>query len=145
MATRKKQGTGNGERGMAAARVPTRPVVVDAAHCWLERTNPLVGVSIRVAQNIWDAARGGDTQRLHWLFQEIEAANPILFTCIDRRQSAIAGFLLKVSALPSADQALADIRQAKKVGMLSIDELLLKTSTIMSDATIPIEERVEQT
>ena len=44
-----------------------------------------------------------------------------------------------------ADQALADIRQAKKVGILSIDELLLKTSTIMSDTTITIEERIEQT
>ena len=90
------------------AKPPVRQVVVDAAHCWLERTNPLIGVSIRTAQNIWDAARGGDTQRLHWLFQEIEAANPILFTCIDRRQSAIAGFQLKVTALPSADQTLAD-------------------------------------
>ena len=88
--------------------VPVRPVVIDAAHCWLERTNPLVGVSIRTAQGIFDAARSGDTQRLHWLFQEIEAANPVLFTCIDRRQSAIAGFQLKVSALPSMEGELAD-------------------------------------
>ena len=88
--------------------VPTRPVVVDAAHCWLERTNPLVGVSIRTAQNIWDAARAGDTQRLHWLFNEIESANPVLFTCIERRQAAIAGFQLKVSALPSMEGGLAD-------------------------------------
>ncbi len=90
------------------ARVPERPVKIDAAHSWLERTNPLVGLSIRTAQNIFDCARAGDTQRLHWIFQEIEAANPILFTCIDRRQSAIAGFRLKVSALPSAEGALAD-------------------------------------
>ena len=92
----------------APARVPQRSVVIDAAHCWLERTNPLVGVSIRTAQGIFDAARSGDTQRLHWLFQEIEAANPVLFTCIDRRQSAIAGFQLKVSALPSMEGELAD-------------------------------------
>lgn len=44
-----------------------------------------------------------------------------------------------------ADQALADIRQAKKVGVLSIDELLLKTSTIMSDTKMPTGERIEQT
>ena len=44
-----------------------------------------------------------------------------------------------------ADQALADIHQAKIIGILSIDELLLKTSTIMSDSTIPIEERIKQT
>ena len=92
----------------APTRVPQRPVVIDAAHCWMERTNPLVGVSIRTAQGIFDAARAGDTQRLHWLFQEIEAANPVLFTCIDRRQSAIAGFQVKVSALPSMEGDLAD-------------------------------------
>lgn len=90
------------------ARVPERRVKVDAAHCWLERTNPLVGLSIRTAQSIFDCARAGDTQRLHWIFQEIEAANPILFTCIERRQSAVAGFRVKVSALPSEEGALAD-------------------------------------
>ena len=92
----------------APARVPDRKVALDAAHCWLERTNPVAGLSIRTAQNIFDAARSGDTQRLHWLFQEIESANPILFTCIERRQSAVAGFQLKVSALPSMDGSLAD-------------------------------------
>ena len=94
--------------GGAPARVPRRAVEIDAAHCWLERSNPLVGVSIRTAQSIFDAARSGDTQRLHWLFQEIEAANPVLFTCIERRQSAIAGFQVKVSALPSMEGSLAE-------------------------------------
>ena len=112
MATKKNHGTGKRGQGRApgspAVRVPVRPVTVDAAHCWLERTNPLIGVSIRTAQNIWDAARGGDTQRLHWLFNEIEAANPILFTCIERRQAAIAGFQNKVSVLPSMEGDLAD-------------------------------------
>ena len=92
----------------APARVPDRTVKLDAAHCWLERSNPLAGLSIRAAQSVFDAARSGDTQRLHWLFQEIESANPILFTCIERRQSAVAGFQLKVSALPSMDGSLAD-------------------------------------
>ena len=100
MATKKKI--------QSTPRVPLRPVVLDAAHCWLERTNPLVGVSIRTAQSIWDAARSGNTQRLHWLFNEIESANPILFTCIERRQAAIAGFQPKVSALPSMEGSLAD-------------------------------------
>lgn len=90
------------------ARVPERKLQLDAAHCWLERSNPVHGLSIRTAQAIFDAARNGDTQRLHWLFQEIEAVNPILFTCIDRRQAAIAGFQLKVSALPSMEGSLAD-------------------------------------
>ena len=107
MATKRAEGKGKREEG-AVARVPQRPVVIDAAHCWMERTNPLIGVSIRTAQGIFDAARAGDTQRLHWLFQELEAANPLLFTCIDRRQSAIAGFQVKVSALPSMEGNLAD-------------------------------------
>ena len=92
----------------APARVPDRTVKVDAAHCWLERSNPLAGLSIRAAQSVFDAARSGDTQRLHWIFQEIEASNPLLFTCIERRQSAIAGFQWKVSPLPSMEGMLAD-------------------------------------
>ena len=90
------------------ARVPARTVQLDAAHCWLERSNPLAGLSVRAAQSIFDCARAGDTQRLHWLFQEIEAANPLLFTCIERRQSAVAGFRTAVSALPSQEGGLAD-------------------------------------
>ena len=108
MATKKSGKVKVNSEKLPPPHVPTRPVVVDAAHCWLERTNPLVGVSIRTAQNIWDAARAGDTQRLHWLFNEIESANPVLFTCIERRQAAIAGFQLKVSALPSMEGSLAD-------------------------------------
>lgn len=92
----------------APARVPERKPKLDAAHCWLERSNPLAGVSIRTAQSIFDCARAGDTQRLHWLYQEIEAVNPILFTCIDRRQSAIAGYVPKFSVIPSMEGDLAD-------------------------------------
>ena len=107
MATRKK--LAKEVNGAARpARVPVRKAELDAAHCWLERTNPVSGLSIRTAQSIFDAARSGDTQRLHWLFHEIESSNPILFTCIERRQSAVAGFQLKVSALPSMDGSLAD-------------------------------------
>lgn len=90
------------------ARVPERPVKLDAAHCWLERSNPLAGVSIRTAQSIFDSARAGDTQRLHWLYHEIEAVNPILFTCIERRQSAIAGYIPKFAVIPSMDGKLAE-------------------------------------
>jgi len=80
----------------------------DAAQSWLERTNPLSGLSIRNALSIWDCARTGDTQRLHWLFQEIEAANPILMMCVERRNSALAGFAPLVTVQPSADDVLGD-------------------------------------
>ncbi|MGN0846823.1 MAG: DUF935 family protein [Kiritimatiellia bacterium] len=78
-----------------------------AAQAWLERMNPLAGLSIREAQGIFDAARDGDTQRLHWLFQEIEAANPALLVCVERRASAIAGFRWTVSEIAARDGALA--------------------------------------
>ena len=135
MATKKSGKVKVNSEKLPPPHVPTRPVVVDAAHCWLERTNPLVGVSIRTAQNIWDAAsirtaqniwdaaRAGDTQRLHWLFNEIESANPVLFTCIERRQAAIAGFQLKVSALPSMEGGLAD-EQKDAVEIENFTEML---------------------
>ena len=77
----------------------------DAGQAWIERTNPLRGLSIREAQMIFDAARGGDTQRLHWIFQEIEAANPTLMTCVERRASALAA-LMAVSVLVPLGMAL---------------------------------------
>lgn len=93
------------------ARVPVRREKKTAAMAWLEKTNPLVGLSIRTAQNIFDCARQGDTQRLHWLFQEIEAVNPILFTCLERRQAALAAFQWNVTCRPQTDQKLAEEQQ----------------------------------
>ena len=91
------------------ARVPNQQPANDAAKCWLEKTNPLVGLSIRTAQAIFDAARAGDTQRLHWLFQEIEAVNPALFTCIERRESAVANFQWSVTSRPESSPLIASM------------------------------------
>jgi tetratricopeptide (TPR) repeat protein len=44
-----------------------------------------------------------------------------------------------------ADEALADIRMAKEVGLKSLEELILKASVKMANDTIPIDERVEET
>ena len=100
------------------ARVPERPLRTNDADCWLSRTNPLVGVSIRTAQAIFDAARAGDTQRLHWLYQEIEAKDPVLMTCIERRSAAIANFTWNVSARPNADKVLADEQQSAALELI---------------------------
>ena len=94
------------------ARVPERRLVKDAAAAWLERSNPLTGLSIQTAQNIFDCARQGDTQRLHWLYHEIEAKNPVLMTCIERRAAAIANFTWSVTPRAEADRSLADEQQA---------------------------------
>lgn len=100
------------------ARVPERPLRTNDADCWLSRTNPLVGVSIRTAQAIFDAARAGDTQRLHWLYQEIEAKDPVLMTCIERRAAAIANFTWNVSARPNADKVLAEEQQSAALELI---------------------------
>lgn len=89
--------------------MPTRPIRTrrDAGQAWIERTNPLRGLSIREAQMIFDAARGGDTQRLHWIFQEVERANATLMTCVERRTSAIAMLPWSATVRASADETLA--------------------------------------
>lgn len=86
--------------------MPTRPIRTrrDAGQAWIERTNPLRGLSIREAQMIFDAARGGDTQRLHWIFQEVERANATLMTCVERRTSALAMLPWSATVRASADE-----------------------------------------
>ncbi|MBR1608020.1 MAG: DUF935 family protein [Kiritimatiellae bacterium] len=81
-----------------------------AASSWLERTNPLAGLSIRAAQRIYDAARGGDFSRIQYLYSEIERENPVLMTCVDRRASALSGLGWKVST--QRDGAEADEQKA---------------------------------
>ena len=79
----------------------------NATAAWLEKFNPLSGMSIQDLQNVFDAARGGDTQRLHWIFQEIEAVNPTLSVCVDRRASAMANFQWRIAEKATADSSLA--------------------------------------
>lgn len=96
----------------------------DAGTAWIERTNPLAGLSIREAQAVFDAARGGDTQRLHWIFREVEAADPTLMTCVERRASALASLPWRVASRPSADPALgAEQRDAAERLVAGIDNL----------------------
>ena len=61
-----------------------------AADAWIERTNPLTRLSLRAAQNIYDTARGGSYTRLQYIYSEIERTDPTLFTCVDRRLSALS-------------------------------------------------------
>ena len=81
-----------------------------AASAWLERTNPLAGLSIRAAQRIYDAARGGDFSRIQYIYSEIEQEDPVLMTCVDRRASALSGLGWKVST--QQDGAEADEQKA---------------------------------
>lgn len=68
-----------------------RPMTGDKAlDSWMEATNPLRGLSISGAQGIFDCARRGDTRNLQWLYNEMEAAMPVLMVCAERRAAALS-------------------------------------------------------
>lgn len=80
-------------------RPPWRPTVLgkaktangdDLLDSWLTATNPLTGLSITSAQSLFDCARRGDTRQLHWLYNEMEAAMPVLMVCAERRSAALS-------------------------------------------------------
>ena len=88
-----------------------------AADAWLERMNPLRGLSIRQAENIYDAARGGTYALLHLLYSEIEKTDPVLLTCVERRAAALAGLGWKADTVAGADAGLAK-EQSAAIGEL---------------------------
>ena len=69
-----------------------------SAQAWIERTNPLTRLSLRAAQSIYDTARGGGYTRLQYIYAEIEKTDPTLFTCVDRRLSALSALGWRVVA-----------------------------------------------
>lgn len=79
----------------------------NATIAWLERSNPLRGLSIAAANSIFDCARNGDTQRLHWMYQEIETQNPVLSMATTRRAGAAANFAWRVSERAAMDGSLS--------------------------------------
>ena len=96
----------------------------DASMAWLERTNPLTGMTIRDLQNVFDCARNGDTQRLHWIFNEIESVNPVLLVCVERRASAVANFQWRVAERASQDgQLSAEQKDAVETFLGDIENL----------------------
>ena len=95
-----------------------------ASLAWLERSNPLSGLSISEAKSIFDAARAGNTQRLHWLYQEIETQNPVLSMCVTRRSGAAAGFNWSVAERASKNGALSgEQKDAVETFLADIDNL----------------------
>lgn len=96
----------------------------DRTRAWLERTNPLLGLSVSQAQGIFDAARGTGSALLHRIYAEIESADPILMTCVERRASALACMGWRANVLAESDAGLAD-EQRKEIAELAngIDNL----------------------
>ena len=78
-----------------------------AYNAWLERTNPLAGLSVHRARSLYDAARAYGSPRLQYTYDEIELTDPVLLTCTERRASAIAGMGWKFRARAASDATLA--------------------------------------
>ena len=79
----------------------------NATLAWLERSNPLRGLTISQANMIFDCARNGDTQRLHWMYQEIETQNPVLSMATTRRAGAAPNFAWRVVQRAAMDGSLS--------------------------------------
>lgn len=65
------------------------PYEKSEAAAWAETLNPLRGLTIDYAGRIYDNARIGAYADLQWLYNEIEGADPTLFTCTERRSTAL--------------------------------------------------------
>ena len=87
-----------------------------SAQAWIERTNPLTRLSLRAAQGIYDTARGGGYARLQYIYAEIEKTDPTLFTCVDRRLSALSALGWRVVA--NVEGAAAEAQKKKLEKML---------------------------
>ena len=87
-----------------------------AAQAWIERTNPLTRLSLRAAQNIYDTARGGGYTRLQYVYAEIEKTDPTLFTCVDRRLSALSALGWRV--VVNEEGAAAEAQKKKLEDLL---------------------------
>lgn len=102
-----------------AARVMVLPRAAKArrtgAQAWIERTNPLTRLSLRAAQSIYDTARGGGYTRLQYIYAEIEKTDPTLFTCVDRRLSALSALGWRVVANVEGTKAEAQKKILEKM------------------------------
>lgn len=79
-----------------------------AANSWIERTNPLRGLTIAQAKGIYDIARAHGSPLLQKIYDEVEASDPILMTCVERRGAALAQLGWKVTARPGFDEETAE-------------------------------------
>jgi len=79
-----------------------------AANSWIERTNPLRGLTIAQAKGIYDVARAHGSPLLQKIYDEIESSDPVLMTCVERRGAALAQLGWKITAKPGFDDAVAE-------------------------------------
>jgi phage gp29-like protein len=83
---------------------------------WAETVNPLRGLTSQRAQDIFDRARRGVYAELAYIYQEIEAADPTLFICTERREASTGAADWRVvtcnpDRTTGFDETLADEQQ----------------------------------
>lgn len=95
-----------------------------SSYAWLELVNPLMGLSVRRAQAVFDFARAYGSPQLQYIYNEIEATDPVLLTCVERRAAAIAAMGWKFTARSEEDPGLAEEqRDALKSFAANIENL----------------------
>lgn len=92
---------------------------------WIQRFNPLYGLSVDSAQLIFDAARSGAYSMLQYLYSQLEITNPTLAVCVERRSAALAGLARRVVADDDSDDAEFQAAWlADKIKQLNLTDLL---------------------
>ena len=114
--------------------------VTDSLQELLDKKNKLEEEFEREQQNLFNTARRITELRGVNISQRMTRAIEAFEAGDTKRADTILD-----EAEKDADQALEDIQVAKKVGLQSLEELILKTSVKMANDTIPIDDRVAET
>ena len=100
-----------------------------AADAWIDSCDPLNGLSIAQAKAVYNAARRNGSPLLQKIYSEIESADPVLMTCVERSQSALAGLGWRTVADASAADAVLAEEQRRALeefadGIANLDEAI---------------------
>ena len=94
---------------------------------WLKRINPLEGLSITQAKNVYNYSRAHGSPLLQKMYDEIELTDPVLMTCVERRQSALSGLGWRCVADASAEDPAKAEAQRRAIerfaaGIVNLEE-----------------------
>lgn len=78
---------------------------------WLDNVHPLDFLSVEKVRSALNEASRGAMCELQWLWEQLEPADPILATCVDRRETALKKIpwsIVKKDGLTDAEDLLAE-------------------------------------